>query len=73
MSCRAGEDTCNCLPPCSDADFYDEMAAGSEVEIGEPIVQFDETRRTMTYKMPITMRGMMAANYLKWRKENGYE
>lgn len=73
MSCRAGEDTCNCLPSCDEADYYDEVAAGSSVEIGEPVTNFDEATGNMRFKIPITMRGMMAENYLKWRKENGYE
>lgn len=73
MSCRAGEDTCNCLPSCDEADYYDEVAAGSSVEIGEPVVNFYGDAVNMSFKIPIVMRGMMAANYLKWRKENGYE
>jgi hypothetical protein len=53
--------------------IVDAMAAGSSVEIGEPVTKFDEATGNMHFTIPITMRGFMAENYLAWRKENGYE
>lgn len=53
--------------------YAQRTAEESGLEIGEPVTNFDEASGNMHFTIPITMRGMMAANYLKWRKENGHD